>query len=61
MCRRGFLEKAKDDTLLGDPNIYRLTAVSLGAMGYTTLEAFQLWCRALGTRNETAGEPNGER
>ena len=36
-------EKARDDSLRGDPNIYRLTAVALGAMGYTSPEAFQPW------------------
>jgi chromosome segregation and condensation protein ScpB len=44
MCRRGLLEKARDDSLRGDPNIYRLTAVALGAMGHATLESFQAWC-----------------
>jgi chromosome segregation and condensation protein ScpB len=44
MCRRSLLEKAKDDTLRGDPNVYRLTAVSLGAMGHATLDSFQSWC-----------------
>ncbi len=44
MCRRGLLEKARDDTLRGDPNVYRLTAVALGAMGHATLESWQLWC-----------------
>jgi chromosome segregation and condensation protein ScpB len=43
MCRRGLLEKARDDSLRGDPNIYRLTAVALGAMGHSTLESFQAW------------------
>jgi transcriptional regulator with XRE-family HTH domain len=44
MVRRGLLEKARDDVLRGDPNIYRLTAVALGAMGHATLESFQGWC-----------------
>ena len=44
MCRRGLLEKARDDSLRGDPNIYRLTAVALGAMGHASLESFQSWC-----------------
>jgi transcriptional regulator with XRE-family HTH domain len=44
MCRRGLLEKARDDTLRGDPNVYRLTVVALGAMGHATLESFHVWC-----------------
>jgi chromosome segregation and condensation protein ScpB len=44
MCRRGLLEKARDVTLRGDPNVYRLTAVSLGALGHATLDSFQSWC-----------------
>jgi len=44
MCRRGLLEKARDDLLRGDPNVYRLTALSLGAMGHATVESFQSWC-----------------
>lgn len=47
MVRRGLLEKARDDTLAGDPNIYRLTAVALGAMGHASLESFQGWCASL--------------
>jgi chromosome segregation and condensation protein ScpB/DNA-binding XRE family transcriptional regulator len=43
MCRRGLIAKARDDTLPGDPNTYRLTAVALGAMGHATLESFQAW------------------
>jgi chromosome segregation and condensation protein ScpB/DNA-binding XRE family transcriptional regulator len=46
MVRRGLLEKARDDALRGDPNIYRLTAVALGAMGHATLDSFQAWCQA---------------
>ena len=45
MVRRGLLEKARDDSLRGDPNIYRLTAIALGAMGHATLESFQVWCQ----------------
>jgi chromosome segregation and condensation protein ScpB/DNA-binding XRE family transcriptional regulator len=41
MCRRRFLEKTRDDSLRGDPNVYRLTAMALGAMGHATLESFQ--------------------
>jgi len=44
MCRRGLLEKARDDSLRGDPNVYRLTTLALGACGHTTLESFQAWC-----------------
>ncbi len=47
MCQRGLLDKARDDALRGDPNVYRLTAVALGAMGHATLASFQTWCRAL--------------
>jgi len=46
MCRRGLLEKARDDSLRGDPNIYRLTAVALGALGHATSDSFQTWCAA---------------
>jgi chromosome segregation and condensation protein ScpB/DNA-binding XRE family transcriptional regulator len=46
MVRRGLLEKARDDALRGDPNVYRLTAVALGAMGHATLDSFQAWCQA---------------
>ena len=46
MVRRGLLEKARDDALRGDPNLYRLTAVALGAMGHATLESFQAWCQS---------------
>jgi chromosome segregation and condensation protein ScpB len=45
MVRRGLLEKARDDALRGDPNIYRLTAVALGAMGHASLGSFQAWCQ----------------
>jgi chromosome segregation and condensation protein ScpB/DNA-binding XRE family transcriptional regulator len=45
MVRRGLLQKARDDSLRGDPNIYRLTAVALGATGHATLESFQAWCQ----------------
>ncbi len=44
MCRRRLLEKARDDSLRGDPKVYRLTAVALGAMGHATLDSFQMWC-----------------
>jgi chromosome segregation and condensation protein ScpB/DNA-binding XRE family transcriptional regulator len=44
MCRRELLDKARDDSLRGDPNVFRLTAVALGALGYATLESFQAWC-----------------
>jgi transcriptional regulator with XRE-family HTH domain len=44
LCRRGLLDKARDDSLKGDPNTYRLTAVALGAMGRATLESLQAWC-----------------
>ncbi len=54
LVRRGLLEKARDDALRGDPNIYRLTAVALGAMGHATVESFQAWCQA-----EVAPEHNG--
>jgi transcriptional regulator with XRE-family HTH domain len=46
MCARGLLEKVRDDTLRGDPKVYRLTAVALGAMGHATLDSFQFWCAA---------------
>ncbi len=45
MVRRGLLEKARDDALRGDPNVYRLTAVALAAMGHATVESFQAWCQ----------------
>jgi chromosome segregation and condensation protein ScpB len=44
LCRRGLLEKSRDDSSRGDPNTYRLTAVALGAMGHATLDSFQAWC-----------------
>jgi len=44
MVRRGLLQKARDNSLRGDPNIYRLTAIALGAMGHATLESDQTWC-----------------
>lgn len=44
LCRRGFLETIRDDTLRGDPRVYRLTALALGAMGHATLESFRAWC-----------------
>lgn len=43
-CRRGLLDKAHRDSLRGDPNVYRLTAVALGTVGHTTLESFQARC-----------------
>jgi transcriptional regulator with XRE-family HTH domain len=46
MVRRGLLEKARDDVLRGEPNIYRLTAFALGAMGHASLESFQAWCQS---------------
>ena len=44
LCRRGFLETTRDDSLKGDPYVYRLTAVALGAMGHATSESFRAWC-----------------
>ncbi len=44
MCRRGLLDKVRDDAVRGDPNVFRLTAVALGAMGHATTESFQTWC-----------------
>jgi chromosome segregation and condensation protein ScpB len=45
LCRRGLLVKARDDSLRGDPNIYRITATALGVMGHATLESFEAQCR----------------
>ena len=47
LVRQGFLVKTRDDTLPGDPNIYRLTALALGAMGHATIESFHAWCAGL--------------
>lgn len=33
LCRRGLLEKARDESVRGDPNTHRLTAIALGTMG----------------------------
>ncbi len=44
LVRQGFLDKSRDDNLMGDPNVFRLTAVALGAMGHATIESFQAWC-----------------
>ena len=59
MCRRGLLEKARDNRLRGDPTVYRLTALSLGAMGHATLESFQSCCAGLveGNRYSLDREP----
>ena len=57
MCRRSLLEQARDDSLRGDPNLY-LTAVSLGALGYATLDSFQSWCAsALGDPTMSGPRP----
>jgi hypothetical protein len=42
-CER-LLVKARDDALRGDPNVFRLTDVALGATGHATLESFQRRC-----------------
>jgi hypothetical protein len=55
MRRRGLLMKIRDGSLRGDPNLYRLTAVALGAMGHATLESFQTWCQALASGRSEAG------
>ena len=55
LCRRGLLEKVRDDTLRGDPNVYRLTALALGAMGHATLDSFQGWCTGELTPETKAG------
>ncbi len=44
LARQGFLVKTRDDSPVGDPNIYRLTALALGAMGHATIESFHAWC-----------------
>jgi chromosome segregation and condensation protein ScpB len=44
LVRRGLLQKTRDDALAGDPNVYGLTALALGAVGHATLESFQTWC-----------------
>jgi transcriptional regulator with XRE-family HTH domain len=59
MCRRGLLEKARHDSLRGDPNVYRLTAVALGALGHATLESFQGWCAAAVASDEEPADRSG--
>ena len=44
LCRRGLLLITRDDSLRGDPYLYRVTATALGVMGHGTLESFQAWC-----------------
>ncbi|MGZ4665793.1 MAG: SMC-Scp complex subunit ScpB [Frankiaceae bacterium] len=62
MCQRGLLEKARDDTLRGDPSVYRLTALAVGVMGHTTAESFQARCAEVlpaSPRDGSAGETLG--
>ena len=44
LARRGLLEKVRDHSQPGDPNMFRLTALALGALGHANLESLQHWC-----------------
>jgi chromosome segregation and condensation protein ScpB len=48
LCRRGVLNKVRDDSLPGDPNTYGLTALALGLLGHSSLESFQARCHEAG-------------
>jgi len=41
MMSGGLLEATRDDADAHAPNLYRVTAKALGALGYPTLESFQ--------------------
>ena len=55
MVRRGLLAKVRSDRGVGSPNIYRVTAKALGAVGYPTVEAMRAVIQAsLSAAEQTA-------